>query len=143
MLKTKYILAFLLLFLLVLIRFIEKKIFDDGLIDFFHHQYLTGDLPEISFWRIMLIDSLRYWLNSIISIGIMYLFFSQKYLFRFLFSLYLFVFLVALAIYYYQLRNYSAGNYLGLFYVRRLLIQPLLLFVLIPALLYQKSLDNN
>ena len=139
MTKSKLFIVAFLLILLVLIRFFEKQFFDDGLIDFFRHAYLSEDLPAVSVSHILLVDSLRFGLNSILSIGILYLLFRQAGLLRFLSWVYLLVFVPALLFFYYELTHYQAGDYLMLFYVRRLLVQPLLLLILAPALFYQKK----
>ena len=137
--KFKYFGSGLLLLLLVLIRFYEKRFFNDGLIDFFQHDYLTRDLPHLSLWQIIVTDSLRYWLQSVISIGILYLYFSRKELIEFLSFVYVLVYITAVAVLVYLLNNYESGQYIALFYVRRVLIQPVLLFIMFPALLYQQK----
>jgi len=137
--KTKIILVGLLLILLVSIRFFEKSFFDDGLIDFFRHDYLSEDLPEVSVSHILLTDTLRFLLNSLFSVGVLYILFRRKDLLRFLLLIYGLVFILGILFFYYELTHYHRGNYLTLFYVRRLLIQPLLLLILIPALLYQNK----
>jgi len=136
---VKYILATILIVLLVLIRLFEFEWFNDGLILFFRHDYLTEKLPWVPFDVIILTDSIRYWLNAIISIVLLNLFFRQKDLNKFLALIYTVAFLVLIVLLIYFLKHYEAGNYLGLFYVRRFLIQPLLLFILLPALLYQQQ----
>jgi len=135
----KYIIATILIIFLVLIRLFEQKWFNDGLIVFFHHDYLTEKLPSVSLKNIILTDSIRYWLNAFISVMILNIFFSQKDLNKFLGFIYAGTYLVLLVLFIYFLKHYEAGKYLGLFYVRRFLIQPLLLFILLPALLYQQK----
>jgi exosortase F-associated protein len=128
-----------LLLILVAVRLFEKHLFNDGLIHFFEYEYLQSSLPNISISHILLIDSVRFWFNSLLSIVILYLFFKQTKLLRFLWIFYGVFFIILAGILYYILNNYEAGNYLGLFYIRRILIQPIILFVLFPALLYQKN----
>ena len=135
----KYFFATVLIVLLVLIRLFEFEYFNDGLIHFFKHDYLTEKLPWAPLNTVVLTDSIRYWLNAVISIMILNLFFWQKDLNKFLALIYTVAFLVLIALFIYFLKHYEAGNYLGLFYVRRFLIQPLLLFILLPALLYQQQ----
>ncbi len=125
--------------LLLLVRLFEKNIFDDGLIDFFAYQYQTQNLPEISFWHSLFIDGLRYWVNSLISITLLFLLFKQKKLLQFLFILYLSAFFIITILFYIEWHHYEAGKYVHLFYVRRFLIQPILLFILIPGFIYHKS----
>ena len=137
--KSKFFITALLLILLVLIRFFEKQFLNDGLIDFFHHAYLKEDLPAVPAVRVLVTDSLRFWLNAVISMAILYTWFKQTDLLKFLLLIYLVVFVVVAAWFYYDLIHYREGEYIRLFYLRRILIQPLLLFLLIPALYYQQK----
>jgi len=139
---VKYILATILIVLLVLIRLFEFDWFNDGLILFFRHDYLTEKLPWVPLNVVVLTDSIRYWLNAVISIMILNLFFRHKDLIKFLAIIYTVAYLVLIALFIYFLKHYEAGNYLGLFYVRRFLIQPLLLFILLPALWYQQKIKE-
>jgi len=139
----KHIIAFVLLLLLVAVRLFEKQLFNDGLIQFFQHNYLTEKLPFVPKNTILLTDSLRYWLNTLISIAILKLYFNQRDLNKFLFLIYTVFFLVAIFVFNYALSHYQSGDYLLLFYVRRFLIQPLLLFILLPALLYQQKITKQ
>jgi len=134
-----YTIVILLLFLLISIRFYEKILFDDGLITFFQHDYLTQTRPNISFIKIIRIDTLRFILNSAISISLLITFFKQKNLGKFLISFYLIALIINLIAFYIAWIYYSTSHYIALFYIRRILIQPIWLFILFPALLYQKS----
>jgi len=124
--------------ILVLIRLKEKSFFDDGLIDFFKNSYQTGNLPTINFIEVLKIISLRFWLNSLISITILSLFFKFKKLIEFLLGVYALAYIILIVAFYFAWKHYQAGNYLTIFYIRRILIQPLLFFILIPALYYHK-----
>ncbi len=137
----KHIIASIALILLIAIRFFEKHFFDDGLIAFFQHDYLNNDLPDTSIIKTLLIDSVRYWLNAVLSIAIIYLYFKQTGLLKFLFLIYTATFIIGISLMYIALQNYQSGQYLFLFYTRRFMIQPLLLFLLFPALWYQNTLD--
>lgn len=135
---TKHIVAGLVLLLLVAVRLLERRFFDDGLIVFFEHDYLKDALPSLSITRTLLTDSIRFWLNALLSIFILYLYFKQKGLLKFLLIFYAVAYGAGIVSMYFALQNYHTGHYLLLFYVRRFLIQPLLLFLLLPALWYQK-----
>lgn len=137
--NLKYLKAFILLILIVMIRVFEYQIFNDGLMDFFKHDYLLKPLPKISIWHMVWIDSLRYWLNAILSIFLIKLFFHQQNLDRFLWLFYGVFYVIGVIFLLYFLNNYQPGDYLGLFYTRRFLIQPIWLFLLIPALYYQQK----
>ena len=139
----KHIIAIILVFLLMAIRFFEKSYFDDGLICFFQHDYLTEPLPKLSIIKIIWIDSIRFWLNTAISILILSLYFNQSGLLKFLLLVFTISYLASILVLYLSLNNYQAGHYLVLFYNRRFLIQPLLLLLLVPALWYQEMHRAN
>ena len=139
----KHIIAGISFFLLIAIRFYEKQFFDDGLIVFFQHDYLKNDLPPISIVKSFVIDSVRYWLNTILSITILYLYFKQAGLLKFLFFVYAVAYVLDILLLFVAFQNYQAGEYILLFYTRRFMIQPFLLFLLIPALWYQSSLQEK
>jgi len=140
MLKTyqKHIIAIILVFLLIAIRLFEKTYFDDGLIRFFQHDYLTEPLPKLSIFKIIRIDSIRFWLNTAISIMILSLYFNRTGLLKFLLIIFSTGYCISILSLYLSIENYQAGHYLLLFYSRRFLIQPLLLLLLTPALWYQE-----
>ncbi len=144
MIKTyqKHIIAIILIFLLIAVRFFEKSYFDDGLIGFFQYDYLTEPLPKLPIFKIILIDSIRFWLNTAISILILRLYFNQSGLLKFLLLVFTISYFVSILFLYLSIENYQAGHYLSLFYSRRFLIQPLLFLLLAPALWYQKHLKN-
>jgi len=137
--KKKYWLTGGLLLILVTVRLLEKRFFDDGLIEFFQYDYLQKPLPGISFFHLISIDTLRYGINTAVSIAILYLLFPQKGIGRFLSLFYGTTYIILIFTMWYLLLHYQTGEYLALFYVRRFIIQPILLFILIPALLYQKN----
>jgi len=135
----KHIIAIILLFFLIAIRFFEKPYFDDGLIRFFQHDYLTEPLPKLPIFKIIWMDSIRFWLNTVITILILSLYFNQSGLLKFLLLVFTISYLASILVLYLSLNNYQTGHYLTLFYIRRFLIQPLLLLLLAPALWYQDS----
>jgi len=141
--SLRYILIGVFLLLLVAVRLFENNFFNDGLIVFFKSKYLTAKLPEITFFNHFKIVTFRYLINSLLSIFILLLLFKQKYLTHFLILLYTTIFIFLSIIYYWIWIHYKAGEYLNLFYVRRFFIQPLLLFLLIPALLYKKNTNKK
>ena len=138
----RHIGAVFLVLLLITIRLFERPFFDDGLIRFFQHDYLSEQLPKISIYKIIWIDSIRFWIKSSISILILRLYFKQPELLKFLLSVFLISYLINVAVILLSLQNYQAGHYLVLFYGRRFFIQPLLLLLLFPALWYQERVKS-
>ena len=141
--RFRYGIVFLLLILLVGVRFYEHHLFDDGLLAFFQHDYLTQPLPQASVWSVLSVDVLRYIINAIISVVILKTLFNHPNLTQFLGIVYAVVLMILMVSFYYFYTHYVTGSYLGLFYVRRFLIQPLLLFILLPALYYSRRREED
>lgn len=136
---NRYILIGFLIILLFLVRAMAQEYFYDPLILFFEHDYLNNPLPDIDGSRFSMFMSLRYWINSFISIGIIYLLFPSKNNLIFTLKIYVIAYF-ALGLGFLILFNVSsAGNFRALFYTRRFIIHPLLLLLLIPAF-YRKNL---
>jgi len=140
--KLKYLIVLILLVLLIMIRFYESRFFDDQLLNFFNYAYLSDPLPKVSFLEVYKIISLRFFINSIISILILLLLFPQKNLLKFLILFYVMAFFILSLFLYLEWSRYVPGEYLLLFYTRRLMIQPVFLFILIPALLFHEMEKN-
>lgn len=136
--------AILLLFVaLAAVRFLEQDIFYDPLIPFFKSNFLQTDtLPNLDIQKLLGYISLRYWVNSILSLLILWVAFNKKEIIKFSLILYAIVFFLLLIAFWILLGKYSAEDYMMLFYVRRFLIQPLLIILLLPAFYYQKRLSN-
>lgn len=136
---SRYILIGFLIVLLFLVRAVAQEYFYDPLIHFFKQDYLNGTLPDSNDGKLYFYLSLRYWINSLISIGVIYLLFPSKNNLWFTFKVYLFTFFI-LGIGFLVFYNTSSpGNFRALFYTRRFLIHPVLLLLLIPAF-YRKRL---
>lgn len=139
----RYLLASVLVVCLVLVRGFEKELFYDPFLQFFKGDFTNNVYPEYDLTRVVLSIISRYLINTIISILIIGLiFWSRKYM---LFTSYVcvFFFLILLPIYIYFVETkFSLGENMG-FYIRRFLIQPVLLLILIPAFYYQKYLEKK
>lgn len=133
-----YILLVVLCGLLVLIRVFENELFYDPYLTFFQNDYLYIDSPRREVFKLSAFTSLRYWLNSIISLGILYVVFKDKSMVRFSTLIYLFSYVVLILIYLYFVVNPKQEHYYLFFNMRRFLIQPIILLVLLPAFYYYK-----
>ena len=76
--KVKYLWIALLFILLLLIRLFEDVLFYDPYLVFFKSDFLTLDSPRREIAKLISFTALRYWLNSMISIAILYAFFKDK-----------------------------------------------------------------
>ena len=134
----KYILLFGLFALLILIRVFEDELFYDPYLTFFQNDYLYIDSPRREVLKVTLFTTLRYLLNSIISLGILYVVFKDKSIIKFSTFIFALAFLILMAIYLYFVVNPRQEDYYLFFNVRRFIIQPIILMVLLPAFYYNK-----
>lgn len=121
----------------VLIRLFQSEIFYDPLTDFFKSNFQNAAFPEIEFWQYNLNLLFRYGLNTSLSLLIIWFWFEKKSFVIFSAYLYVAVFLICLIAFWIVEHNISAESYMKLFYIRRFLIQPLLVIILIPAFYFQ------
>lgn len=127
---------------LAIIRSFSAEIFYDPLILFYKHDYLSNSLPDFDIIKLSINIIYRYTLNSIVSLAIIYMLFKRKDFIYFSVWVFIIGFFVFIIPFYLFIENYEKENYLLLFYVRRFLIQPILLLLLLPAFYYQKLIDN-
>ena len=136
--KSRVLIAIGVLLALVAVRAFEQKLFYDPFLPFFKTEFQGKSLPDYEGFKLFLNTFLRYFLNTIFSILLIFQIFKEKKLVVFVSWLYLFLFVV-LAVIYFGLLYSKTSDYLVLFYVRRFLIQPLFLVLFIPAFYYQRK----
>jgi exosortase F-associated protein len=126
--------------LLILIRLFESQLFYDPLLNFFKQDYLYGKTPDVEVGKLMLHTAFRFLLNTGISLTILYVVFQEKGIVKFSVFVYTLVFLILFPWLTWLVLNASPeSNYNVLFYVRRFLIQPIILLLLLPAFYYHKQ----
>ena len=136
--------------LLVLIRGFEDLLFYDPLLAFFKSVQSYDSLPRFDTLKLILNVALRFLLNTLISLSILWVLFQNRDIVRLSLLLYTVLFIVLFCVFCYLLLSGSPAvegigiasdkeNYLSLFYVRRFLIQPIFLIILIPAFYFQKK----
>jgi len=134
----KYGIVAFLFILLALIRWFENELFYDPYLSFFHNDYLYMDSPRQEVFKLVVNTSFRYFLNTIISLLILYAFFKEKSLITFSSIIYLVSFTVLIMCYLYFVLDPKQENYYIFFNLRRFLIQPVILLLLFPAFYYNK-----
>ncbi|MBQ0768408.1 MAG: exosortase F system-associated protein [Bizionia sp.] len=134
----KYILLFFLFGLLALIRFFENELFYDPYLTFFHNDYLYIDSPRRELVKLTLFATLRYVMNTVISIGILYVFFKDMSIVKFSGVIFITSYVVLIFVFLYFVIHPKQEDYYMFFNIRRFLIQPLLLLLLLPAFYYHK-----
>ena len=135
---VRYILIFLLIVMLVLIRQFESVLFYDPYLVFFLFDYLYIDSPRQETFKLVAFTSLRYVMNTLISLGILYLAFMDKSIVKFSVLVYTVAYAILILIFLYFVINPKQEDYYLFFNVRRFLIQPVILLLLLPAFYYNR-----
>ncbi|MDR2122792.1 MAG: exosortase F system-associated protein [Flavobacteriaceae bacterium] len=132
------------LFLLILVRRFETFLFYDPLLLFFQQNYFNHqDVPEFNTVKLFLSLFFRFVLNSILTLLIIQLWFNDKKIT--VISIYILIagFIFFASLYFLSLfTNFGLGH-MPTFYIRRILIQPILLLLLILAIYYYKQSKAN
>lgn len=134
----KYILLIVLFALLAMIRYYENELFYDPYLTFFENDYLYMDNPRREVFKLTAYTTLRYVLNSVISLGILFVIFRDKNIISFSTLIYAIAYVIFLALFLYFVLNPRKEDYYLFFNVRRFLIQPIILLLLLPAFYYHK-----
>ena len=137
--SVKISLLLLFVFLLLLIRYIEDSLFYDPLISFFKSDFSINEMPAVNTVKLFANIALRFIMNTIISLLILWVFFNDIEIIKVSSFLYAIFFVILIATFYYLFFHSDSDSLLSLFYVRRFLIQPLLLLILLPAFYFQKK----
>lgn len=142
--RLKLVVVMLLVFLLALVRIYENALFYDPFSYYFEGDYLNLTFPEYTNVKLLLSLSSRYFLNSSISLAIIYVLFKDFALTKFAGFLYLIFFLILIAGFFALITFSGNENNFIIFYVRRFLIQPIFVLLFIPAFYYQiRNSKNN
>lgn len=141
--RLKIGIVMLLVFLLALVRIYENVLFYDPFSYYFKSDYLNLTFPQYEKGKLFFSLLSRYWLNAFLSLGIIYVVFTDWELTKFSAVLYLLFFVVLIVAFYALIAFSGPENNFMIFYVRRFLIQPVLVLLFIPAFYYQKQLSKK
>jgi exosortase F-associated protein len=129
----------LLTFLLVLIRFFESDLFYDPLYYYFKSDYTNLPIPGMDTIKFIGNITVRFLMNAIVSLAILWMIFKSRSIMKLSSILYGVFFVLLMMVFCFLLFYSESKNLFALFYIRRFLIQPLFLLVLIPAFYFQKT----
>ena len=135
---SKYIILALLVVLLMLIRGFENVLFYDPYLTFFKNDYLYIDSPRREVAKLVLNTTFRYLLNTTVSLGIIYVIFKDRNIIKFSVLIYVIGFMLLLIPFLYFVINPRQEDYYLFFNIRRFLIQPIIVILLLPAFYYYK-----
>ena len=135
---VKIILISTLVLLLFLVRAFATELFYDPLIAYFQNDYLYSKMPEINLWRLIVNMFFRYVLNALLTLGIIWTLFERKDYLKFTGFFLMLAFIILIVFFVLLIRDKFEFGYLLPFYIRRFIIQPLFLLIILPAFYYQK-----
>lgn len=139
----RFLSLIILICLLIAIREIIAPFLYDPLVNYFKSDYLHKPVPSINLGLLLVNILVRYILNSAVSITIIYVLYKNIKLVWFSFKIYTIAFIFFSICLITILKFNEGSNYLLLFYVRRFLIQPILVLLLIPAFYLQKLKNDE
>lgn len=138
----KWLLVGVLIFGLIGVRILEEKIFYDPFQAYFHLANKHASFPDFNWMPLILNYLFRFGLNLLLSAGIVYLIFKNKKWTIQALVLMLIVFAITFPIYLYCIQTRFEIGYLFSFYMRRFVIQPLILLLIIPLFYYRQHVEK-
>lgn len=140
--RTKIIWSLFLILLLVLIRAFENTLFYDPLLEYFKTENSHLALPQINIFKLFFSLGMRFYLNSVISLFLLYVIFKDTQIVKFSALLYIILGSILMISFIFVLNFFGEENKMALFYIRRFLIQPIFILLFIPAFYYQKQMKK-
>ena len=138
-----FILVFAGILGLISVRSLEDKIFFDPFLEFFKADYKVAQVPDFIWGKLMLSHFFRFALNLIFSaIVVHFMFLNKKWTIQAV-VLMAVAFLFFFPIYLWCLYSKMEIGYLFTFSVRRFVIQPIILLLIIPIFYYRKKLGKS
>jgi exosortase F-associated protein len=128
-----------LILLLVLIRVFEDQLFYDPFLSYFKTEYAHLAFPKINIIKLFFSLGIRFYLNSVISLFLLYVLFADKQIVKFSALLYMILGSILMISFIFVLTFFAEESKMTLFYIRRFLIQPIFILLFIPAFYYQKK----
>lgn len=128
---------------LIAVRALEDKIFYDPFLNYFHESNKKALIPDFEWGELIISHIFRFLLNLIFSLVIVHFMFKNKKWTMQAATLIFLVFLITFPIYLYCIHTKFEIGYLFSFYVRRFVIQPLVVLLIIPMFYYRKQLEKK
>lgn len=138
--KLKVVVGLILILLLILIRAFEDTLFYDPFLDYFKSNYQNTPLPKLNMIKLFFSLGFRYYLTSMISLGLLKLIFNDAKIMKFSIFLFSILGMILMISFFFILIKFGETNKMNLFYIRRFIIQPIFLILFIPAFYYQKKI---
>jgi len=137
--RKKLFWGLILISLLVSIRLFENQLFYDPFLNYFQSEYAHLPFPQINIFKLFFSLGIRFYLNSVISLLLLYVIFNDKQIVKFSALLYMILGSILMISFVFVLTFFAEESKMTLFYIRRFLIQPIFILLFIPAFYYQKQ----
>lgn len=128
---------------LISVRFLEDKIFYDPFLNFFKGDFRVAQIPEFEAFKLIISHVFRFLLNLFFSAMVVHFMFLNKKWTLQAVALMTIAFLFFFPIYLWCIFSKMEIGYLFTFSVRRFVIQPIILLLVIPIFYYRKKLGKN
>lgn len=122
------------------VRMLEDQIFYDPFLDYFHEANKKISFPEFEWGKLILSNVFRFILNLFFSCVIIHFLFRNKEWTMQGALLITIIFVITFPIYLYCIYDRFEIGYLFSFYMRRFVIQPLILLLIVPLFYYRKQM---
>ncbi|NNT71937.1 exosortase F system-associated protein [Flavobacterium sp. IMCC34852] len=140
--KAKVFWSLFLIGLLICIRLFEDNLFYDPFLAYFKSEYAHAKLPQFNVFKLFFSLGIRFYLNSVISLFLLYVIFKDTKIVKFSMLLYMILGSILMISFIFVLTFFGEENKMTLFYLRRFLIQPIFIMLFIPAFYYQKQVKK-
>ncbi|MEG1591876.1 exosortase F system-associated membrane protein [Chryseobacterium sp.] len=128
------------------VRILEDQIFYDPFLNYFHEGNKNIPFPEFEWGKLIISHIFRFALNLFFSCVIIHFLFKNKDWTAQGVILISIIFAITFPIYLYCIYDRFDIGYLFSFYMRRFVIQPLILLLIVPLFYYRKQMilrDSN
>ena len=131
------------IFGLISVRIFEEQLFYDPFLNYFHEASKNAQFPDFVWGKLIWNYLFRFFLNLLISAAVIYFIFKNKdWTFQAV-VLMILVFVITFSLYLYCIHTQFEIGYLFSFYMRRFVVQPLILLLIIPLFYYRKHLTKK
>ena len=125
---------------LIGVRALESTLFYDPFLDYFHEANKNIEFPAFEWGKLIAGHLFRFLLNLMFSCLIIYgVFHNKRWTLQGAVMITI-VFIIALPIYLYCISDRFEVGYLFSFYMRRFVIQPLIILLIVPMFYYRKQM---
>ena len=127
---------------LIMVRVLERHLFYDPFLQYFETADHSAEFPSFVWGKLIFGYIFRFVLNTVFSLWIVYFLFRSKVLVKQSLVLMILIFLLVFPIYLYCIYDRFQFGYLFSFYIRRFVIQPMAIILIIPVYYYLLKSKN-